>query len=106
MTHRRKSFDKSSLRPSTQLAKRNILRNLGIIGNDGKLDEDAIKGYAECLKQLLPPDVLSSLVHAKGHAFWDLVAGISLPLRYTFPSCNCLFGLFELCFEGVVLRVS
>jgi hypothetical protein len=79
--HRRKSYDKSLLRRSTRLAKCNILRNLGIIGNDGKLDEDAIKGYAECLKQLLPPDVLSSLVHAKGRAFWDLVAGISLPLR-------------------------
>ncbi|OEL36931.1 hypothetical protein BAE44_0002056 [Dichanthelium oligosanthes] len=66
---KRKSYDKSSLRRSAHLAQRNILRNLGIIGNDGKFDEDAIQGYANYLKEVLPLDLLGSLMYAKGHAF-------------------------------------
>jgi hypothetical protein len=54
---------------------------IGIIGKDGKFDQDAIQHYADCLKELVPLDLLSSLMRAKVHAFWDLVAGISLPIR-------------------------
>ncbi|CAL5026201.1 unnamed protein product [Urochloa decumbens] len=76
---RRKSHEISSLRRSARIAQRNTLKRLGIIGNNGKIDEDVIQEYADYLKELLPPDVLNSLMHAKGRAFWDLVAGISLP---------------------------
>jgi hypothetical protein len=78
---RRKSYDKSMLRRSASLAKHKVLKDLGIVRNDGKLNEDAIQQYAECMKELLPPDLLESLVRTKGCALWDLVAGISLPLR-------------------------
>ncbi|CAN6311757.1 unnamed protein product [Urochloa humidicola] len=79
-TRWRKSYDKSLLRRSARLAQRK-LKDLGILGNDGKLDEDAIQEYADCLKELVPPDLLESLMCLKGRAFWDVVAGISLPLR-------------------------
>nr|TKW39811.1 hypothetical protein SEVIR_1G204300v2 [Setaria viridis] len=65
---------------NARLAQHNKLRNLGIIGNDGKFDEDALQAYADYLKEVLPPDLLSSLKRVKGCAFWDLVARISLPL--------------------------
>ncbi|CAO2208423.1 unnamed protein product [Urochloa humidicola] len=77
--HKRKSYDISSLRLSARIAQHNTLKRLGIIGNNGKIDEDDIQEYADYLKELLPPDVLNSLMRAKGRAFWDLVAGISLP---------------------------
>ncbi|CAL4957144.1 unnamed protein product [Urochloa decumbens] len=76
---KRKSYDISSLRRSARIAQRNTLKRLGIIGNNGKIDEDVIQEYADYLKELLPPDVLNSLMRAKGRAFWDLVAEISLP---------------------------
>ncbi|CAL5095987.1 unnamed protein product [Urochloa decumbens] len=76
---KRKSHEISSLRRSARIAQRNTLKRLGIIGNNGKIDEDVIQEYADYLKELLPPDVLNSLMRAKGRAFWDLVAGISLP---------------------------
>lgn len=57
------------------------MRNLGIITKDGKFDQDAIQHYAYFMKELVPPDLLSSLMRAKGHAFWDLMERISLPLR-------------------------
>ncbi|CAN6338262.1 unnamed protein product [Urochloa humidicola] len=78
-TRRRKFYDKSLLRRSARLAQHK-LKDLGILGNDGKIDEDAIQEYADCLKELVPPDLLESLMHLKGRAFWDLVARISLPL--------------------------
>ncbi|CAL5060110.1 unnamed protein product [Urochloa decumbens] len=78
--HKRKSFDRTSLRRSACLAQRNTLRNLGIIGHDGKFDEDVIQGYANYLKEVLPPDLLSSLMLVKGRVFWDLVARISSSL--------------------------
>jgi hypothetical protein len=77
MRRRCKSYDKSMVRQSARLAKHKVLKDLGIVRNDRKL---AIQEYAKCVKELLPPDLLESLVHTKGHAFWDLVAGISLPL--------------------------
>jgi len=65
-----------------RLAKHKVLKDLGIVGNDGKLNDDAIQehtwGY---VKELLSPDLLESLIRTKDRAFWDLVAGISLPLR-------------------------
>ncbi|CAN6280532.1 unnamed protein product [Urochloa humidicola] len=76
---KRKSYDISLPCRSARIAQRNTLRRLGIIGNNGKIDENVIQKYADYLKELLPPDVLNSLMHAKGRAFWDLVAGISLP---------------------------
>lgn len=54
---------------------------MGIITNDGKLNENAIQEYAKCMKELLPPDFLESLMHTEGRAFWEVVAGISLPFR-------------------------
>ncbi|CAL5044604.1 unnamed protein product [Urochloa decumbens] len=77
---RHKSSGQSSLRRSARLAQRRILKNLGIMGNDGKLNDAAIQDCADSLKELLPPDVLKSLMGMKGRAFWDLVAGLSLPL--------------------------
>ncbi|CAL5007591.1 unnamed protein product [Urochloa decumbens] len=78
---RRKSYDRSSLRRSARLAQRGVLKDLGIIGNDGKLNDDAIQDCADRLKELLPPDLLGPLMSLKGRAFWDFVAKISLPLR-------------------------
>lgn len=78
---RHKSYDKSMVCRSARLAKHKVLKDLGIVRNDGKLNEDAIQEYAECVKELLPPDLLQSLMRTKGRAFWDLVAGISLSLR-------------------------
>ncbi|RCV06907.1 hypothetical protein SETIT_1G201300v2 [Setaria italica] len=77
---KRKSYDISTLRRNARLAQHNKLRNLGIIGNDGKFDEDVLQAYADYLKEVLPPNLLSLLNRVKGCAFWDLVARISLPL--------------------------
>jgi len=76
--HRRKSYDRSSLCQSAYLVQRGVLKDLGIVGYDGKLNEDAVQVYAERLKNLLPPDLLKSLLGLKGHAFWDIVAEVSL----------------------------
>jgi hypothetical protein len=54
-----------------------VLKNLGIVDNDGKLNEDAIQDYADCLKELLPSDLHKLLMSLKGRAFWDLVTEIS-----------------------------
>jgi len=75
-----KSYDRSSLRRSTRLAQRNVLNELGIVGKDGKLDDNAIQDIVGCLKNLLPPDLLKPLMELKGRAFWDLVAEVTLPL--------------------------
>lgn len=77
---RRKSYDRSSIRQSTRLAQRNVLKDLGIVGKDGKLDDSAIQDVVDYLKDLLPPDLLKPLMELKGHAFWNLVAEVSLPL--------------------------
>lgn len=93
---KRKSYDRTSLRRSIRLTQGNTLRRLGIIendgkfdedtiiGNDGKFDEDTIQDYADYLKELLPPDVLNSLMRT---CFLDLVGRISLPSRYA-----CLYS--------------
>lgn len=78
---RRKSHDKSSLRRSGRLARRSVLNNLGIVGTDGKLDDDAMQDVVDFLKNLLPPELLKSLMGLKGPVFWNLVAEVSLPLR-------------------------
>jgi hypothetical protein len=66
---RRKSYDKSSLRQSVRLARRSVLNDLGIVGKDGKLDDDAMQDVVDCLKELLPLDLLKSLMGLKGPAF-------------------------------------
>ena len=58
-----------------------MLNDLGIIGKDGKLDNDAMQDVVDCLKELLPLDLFKSLMGFKGPAFWNLVAEASLPLR-------------------------
>ena len=58
-----------------------MLKDLGIVRKDGKLDDEAMQDVVDCLKELLPPDLLKSLMGLKGPAFWDLVAEVSLPLR-------------------------
>ena len=78
---RRKSYDKSSLRRSTHLAQRNVLKDLDIVGKDGKFDDVVIQDVVDCLKELLPSNLLKSLMGLKGRAFWDFVVEISLTLR-------------------------
>ncbi|CAL5047255.1 unnamed protein product [Urochloa decumbens] len=78
---RPKSYDRSSLRRSAHLAQLSVLKDLGIVGNDGKLKDDAIQEYADRLKECLPPELLKPLMGLKGRAFWDFVAKVSLPLR-------------------------
>jgi hypothetical protein len=68
-TRRRKSFDRPSLRQSVRLAQCGVLKDLGIDGKDGKLNEDAMQDVLDCLKELLMPDLLKSLRGLKGHAF-------------------------------------
>ncbi|KAL6610279.1 hypothetical protein ACP70R_040248 [Stipagrostis hirtigluma subsp. patula] len=83
---RRESYNRSSLRRSARLAQRNMLKDLGVLENDGKLNEKVLEDYVDFLKELVPPDLLQSLSSLKGLDFWNLVAGISLPLRQALPS--------------------
>jgi hypothetical protein len=53
-----KSYDRSSLHRSGHIAQRNVLKDLGIVGKDGKLNEDAMQDIVACLKELLSPDLL------------------------------------------------
>ncbi|KXG22926.1 hypothetical protein SORBI_3008G029700 [Sorghum bicolor] len=76
-----KSYDRSSLCRSGRIAKHNVLKDLGVVGKDGKINEDAMQDIVVGLKELLPPDLLKSLMSLKGHAFWDFVAEAFLPLR-------------------------
>jgi len=46
-----------------------MLKDLGIGGKDGKLDDDAMQDVVDCLKDLLLPYLLKSLMDLKGHAF-------------------------------------
>ncbi|CAL5063876.1 unnamed protein product [Urochloa decumbens] len=78
---RPKSYDRSSLRRSARLAQLSVLKELGIVGNDGKLKDDAIQDYADRLKDCLPPYLLKSLMGLKGRAFWDFIAEVSLLVR-------------------------
>ncbi|OEL35380.1 hypothetical protein BAE44_0003601, partial [Dichanthelium oligosanthes] len=64
-----KSYDTSSLRRSSRIAQRKMLKGLSIIGKDRKLDEGIIQEYANCLKESLQPDLLESLVNLCVHAF-------------------------------------
>ena len=68
-TRRRKSFDRQTLRQSVCLAQCGVLKDLGIDGKDGQLNEDAMQDVVDCLKELLPSDLLKSLRSLKGHAF-------------------------------------
>ena len=92
---RHKSYDRSSLRRSARIANCGVLKNLGIVGNDGKFNEDAIQDYADCLKELLPPDVHKLLMCLKGRAFWDFVVELHIVVRW---SSLWLFLLLASCF--------
>ena len=48
--------------------------------DDGKLNEDTIQHYADCLKKLLPPDVLERLMGLKGREFWSMLAEVAFHL--------------------------
>nr|TKW27616.1 hypothetical protein SEVIR_3G268532v2 [Setaria viridis] len=72
-----KSYDRSSLRRSAHLAQCNVLEDLGILENDGNLNEDAIQEYANRLKDLLPLDHLKPLKGLKSRAFLDLLVEVS-----------------------------
>ncbi|CAN6287430.1 unnamed protein product [Urochloa humidicola] len=74
---RRKSYDKTSLRRSVRLAQRGVLKDLGIIGSDGNLNDDAIQDYTDRLKEILLPDHLKPLARLKGRAFLDLLVEVS-----------------------------
>jgi hypothetical protein len=58
-----------------------VLKDLDIVGKDGKLDDEAMQDVIDCLKELLPPELFNSLMGFKGPAFWDLVAEVCSPLR-------------------------
>ncbi|CAO2047364.1 unnamed protein product [Urochloa humidicola] len=75
-----KSYDRSSLRRSARLAHRSVLKDLGILGNDGKINENVIQDYATRLKELLPPKDLKPLMNLKGRAFLELLVELSLSL--------------------------
>ena len=62
MRRRRKSYYKAMVRQSARLAKHKVLKDLGIVRNGGKLNDDAIQEYAKCVKELLPPNLLESLI--------------------------------------------
>ncbi|KAJ1270127.1 hypothetical protein BS78_06G031100 [Paspalum vaginatum] len=79
--HQRKSYNSSSCRQSARLAQHNALKELGIIGSDGKLNDDIIQVYSDRMKDLVLPDLLKPLLSLKGHAFWDFLAEVSLPFR-------------------------
>ncbi|CAO2144478.1 unnamed protein product [Urochloa humidicola] len=72
-----KSYYKMSLRRSARLAQHGVLKDLGIIGSDGNINNDAIQDYADRLKKILPPDHLKPLAHLKGRAFLDLLVEVS-----------------------------
>ena len=57
-----------------------MLKDLDVVGKDGKINDDAMQEIMVCLKELLPPDLLKPLMSLKGRAFWDFVAEASLPL--------------------------
>jgi len=57
-----------------------VLKDLGVVGKDGKFNEGAMQYIVVCLKELLPPDLLKPLMSLKGRAFWDFVAEASLHL--------------------------
>ncbi|CAO2143781.1 unnamed protein product [Urochloa humidicola] len=79
MTARRqcKSYGRSSLRRSARLAQRSVLKDLGVLGEDGNLNEDVIQDYADRIKKLLPPDSLKPLKNLKSRAFLDLLVEVS-----------------------------
>lgn len=54
-----------------------MLRDLGIFGKNGKLDEYKIQEYADYLKGLLPPNLLLALTHLRGCVFWNIVSALS-----------------------------
>ncbi|CAL4899647.1 unnamed protein product [Urochloa decumbens] len=78
--HRCKSYDRSSLRRNARLAQRSVLKDLGILGKDGKLNEKVIQEYTDRLKELLPPEDLKPLMDLKGRAFLELLVELSLSL--------------------------
>ena len=49
----RNSYDRSSLYRSGHLAQCNVLKDLGVVENYGKLDEDVFRDYADHLQELL-----------------------------------------------------
>jgi hypothetical protein len=58
-----------------------MLKDLGIVGKDKKLNEGAMQDIVVCLKELLPPDLLKPLKSLKGCVFWDFTTEASLHLR-------------------------
>ena len=55
-----------------------MLKDLGIVGNNGMLNENVVQANAESLKRLLPLDLLQTLIGLKDHALWDMVIKTSL----------------------------
>jgi hypothetical protein len=54
-----------------------VLKDLGIVGNDGKFNESVFEDYADHLQQLLSPDLLKPLMGLKGRAFWNMMTEVS-----------------------------
>ena len=77
MTTRRrcKCYDKSLVRRSVRLARCSVLKDLGIVRKDGKLDDEAMQDVVDCLKELLPLDLLKSLMGFKGSCLLEPCGG-------------------------------
>lgn len=73
----RPMIDHASLRRSARLAQCSVLKDLGIVGNDGKFNESVFEDYADHLQQLLSPDLLKPLMGLKGRAFWNMMTEVS-----------------------------
>ena len=58
-----------------------MIKYLGIIGNEGKLNKDAIQNYANHLKKIIAAGTPQATHSLKSHALLDLLFEVSLPLR-------------------------
>jgi len=52
-----------------------LLKDFGIVRNDGKLDDDTMQDVIDCLKELLLLDLLKSLMGFKGSCLLEPCGG-------------------------------
>ncbi|CAL4949615.1 unnamed protein product [Urochloa decumbens] len=95
-----KSYDRSSLRRSARLAQRSVLKDLGIHGKYGKLNEKVIQDYADRLKELLPPEDLRPLMVLKaasaGPVTLEIQLGNSLVQLFTDLIATVIAGCYSI----------
>ena len=75
-----------------------MLKDLGIVGNDGKLNEDAMQDIV-CLKELLPPDLLKPLMSLGlcGRGLFSSSLGVVQVCHCCHCLCCCLLMLSVIC---------